>query len=252
MKTIKISDESYAFLKDLMHKCNTQNNRSGALPVYFVIREDRMLMCSEEYTDDYIWLDDESQEIVSAKDVANGNETEILRDWLEENWDSEYDGHVDFESLSESEIEDMAEDEQGARKESIQIIRKYSKVFLTEDACENYIENNKHNLSNPVSYGESFYDNYEFKALFKALAEIIPNKENSILKRNIQELEFTSRATNVLLNNNIIYFGQLLKKTKGELLNLEGFGRGCLYDVENALEGLGYFLKYKKEIEKNL
>ncbi len=73
-----------------------------------------------------------------------------------------------------------------------------------------------------------------------------------ILKRSIDELEISVRASNCLKNENIKTIGDLVKKSGKKLLTLENFGRKSLRELEKNLAKVGLHLemdvdKYLKE-----
>ncbi len=73
-----------------------------------------------------------------------------------------------------------------------------------------------------------------------------------ILKRSIDELEISVRASNCLKNENIETIGDLVKKSGKKLLTYENFGRKSLKELEKNLAKVGLHLemdvdKYLKE-----
>jgi DNA-directed RNA polymerase subunit alpha len=73
-----------------------------------------------------------------------------------------------------------------------------------------------------------------------------------ILKRSIDELEISVRASNCLKDKNIKTIGELVKKSNKELLSYENFGRKSLKELEKNLAKVGLQLemdvtKYLKE-----
>jgi len=73
-----------------------------------------------------------------------------------------------------------------------------------------------------------------------------------ILKRSIDEIEISARASNCLKNANIMTIGDLVKKSGKELLTYENFGRKSLKELEKILTKMGLQLemntdKYLKE-----
>lgn len=73
-----------------------------------------------------------------------------------------------------------------------------------------------------------------------------------VLKRSIDELEISVRASNCLKNENIKTIGDLVRKSGKELLTYENFGRKSLKELEKNLGKIGLQLemnvdKYLKE-----
>jgi DNA-directed RNA polymerase subunit alpha len=71
-----------------------------------------------------------------------------------------------------------------------------------------------------------------------------------VLKRSIDELEISVRASNCLKNENIKTIGDLVKKSGKELLTYENFGRKSLKELEKNLANLGMHLEM--DVEKFL
>ncbi len=65
------------------------------------------------------------------------------------------------------------------------------------------------------------------------------------LKRSIDELEISVRASNCLKNENIKTIGDLVKKNGKELLTYENFGRKSLKELEKNLAKVGLHLEMK-------
>ena len=61
----------------------------------------------------------------------------------------------------------------------------------------------------------------------------------SILSKRVTELELTVRAHNCLMNGNIIYVGDLIRKTPRELLRISNMGKKSLTVIEEELERYG-------------
>lgn len=61
---------------------------------------------------------------------------------------------------------------------------------------------------------------------------------HKVLDRPIDELHLSVRASNALRSENIIVIGELVERTKQELLSIPNFGRVSLAEVESALAEL--------------
>jgi hypothetical protein len=55
----------------------------------------------------------------------------------------------------------------------------------------------------------------------------------------IDELEFSVRSANCLKNDDIVYIGDLVQKTEGEMIRTPNFGRNSLNEVKAVLTGMG-------------
>ena len=66
---------------------------------------------------------------------------------------------------------------------------------------------------------------------------------NKNLLRKVDELELSVRSMNCLKNDNIIYIGDLVQKSEGEMLRTPNFGRKSLNEIKEVLQqmelGLG-------------
>lgn len=65
---------------------------------------------------------------------------------------------------------------------------------------------------------------------------------NKNLLRKVDELELSVRSANCLKNDNIIYIGDLVQKTEGEMLRTPNFGRKSLTEIKQVLEQMGLHL----------
>ena len=65
---------------------------------------------------------------------------------------------------------------------------------------------------------------------------------NKNLLRKVDELELSVRSANCLKNDNIVYIGDLVQKTEGEMLRTPNFGRKSLTEIKQVLEQMGLHL----------
>lgn len=59
------------------------------------------------------------------------------------------------------------------------------------------------------------------------------------LLRKVDELELSVRSQNCLKNDNIVYIGDLVRKTEGEMLKTPNFGRKSLNEIKEVLASMG-------------
>ena len=57
-----------------------------------------------------------------------------------------------------------------------------------------------------------------------------------VLSREVDELELSVRSMNCLKNDNIIYIGDLVQKSEGEMLRMPNFGRKSLRELKEVLQ----------------
>ena len=65
---------------------------------------------------------------------------------------------------------------------------------------------------------------------------------NRDLLRKVDELELSVRSANCLKNDNIIYIGDLVQKSEGEMLRTPNFGRKSLNEIKEVLSTMGLHL----------
>ena len=58
---------------------------------------------------------------------------------------------------------------------------------------------------------------------------------NRNLLRKVDELELSVRSANCLKNDNIVYIGDLVQKSEGEMLRTPNFGRKSLNEIKEVL-----------------
>ena len=71
-------------------------------------------------------------------------------------------------------------------------------------------------------------------------------KFSPYLLKKVDELELSVRSANCLKNDNIIYIGDLVQKTEGEMLKTPNFGRKSLNEIKEVLGTMG--LKFGMEV----
>jgi DNA-directed RNA polymerase subunit alpha len=65
---------------------------------------------------------------------------------------------------------------------------------------------------------------------------------NPALLKKVDELELSVRSANCLKNDNIVYIGDLIQKSEGEMLRTPNFGRKSLNEIKEVLSGMGLHL----------
>jgi len=71
---------------------------------------------------------------------------------------------------------------------------------------------------------------------------------NKNLLRKVDELELSVRSANCLKNDNIVYIGDLVRKTESEMLKTPNFGRKSLNEIKDVLSGMG--LRFGMEVSE--
>jgi DNA-directed RNA polymerase subunit alpha len=65
---------------------------------------------------------------------------------------------------------------------------------------------------------------------------------NPALLKKVDELELSVRSANCLKNDNIVYIGDLIQKSEGEMLRTPNFGRKSLTEIKEVLASMGLHL----------
>ena len=65
---------------------------------------------------------------------------------------------------------------------------------------------------------------------------------NKNLLRKVDELELSVRSMNCLKNDNVIYIGDLVQKSEGEMLRITNFGRKSLKEIKEIATGMSLYL----------
>ena len=88
----------------------------------------------------------------------------------------------------------------------------------------------------------SMFVNFEDpKEIIKEVKSTEPEFNRNLLKR-VEELELSVRSMNCLKNDNIIYIGDLVQKSEGEMLRTPNFGRKSLNEIKEVLTGMSLYL----------
>jgi len=83
--------------------------------------------------------------------------------------------------------------------------------------------------------------------------EVIESKEeeelpfNKNLLRKVDELELSVRSANCLKNDNIVYLGDLVRKSESDMLRTPNFGRKSLNEIKEVLATMGLHLGMQTE-----
>lgn len=152
---IDISEESFAFLKNLVKEIDSQDNRATAAPYYYVIqaRKERIAPPGDKGDKTLYWHDGEYME---ADDWAESLDFESKEKFIEW-WGNKY----PYEEPLEINYY-MGDPEQ-------------SNIFFTEKACHKHIKQNHYHFTEPRSYIKHAWRNPEIEQLFKSIREIVEN-----------------------------------------------------------------------------
>ncbi len=84
-----------------------------------------------------------------------------------------------------------------------------------------------------------FFINFEEPRAAAAHAAVGDLPFNRNLLRKVDELELSVRSANCLKNDNIVYIGDLVQKSEGEMLRTPNFGRKSLNEIKEVLTVMG-------------
>lgn len=164
MPKIEISDESYEFVKNLINEIETQDNRSTAYPILYMIQvKERIFGMSEDYSTEYKWID-------------FGNDHEEFTD---EELKLELIKYYDF---SKSEVDKLDNCELEEKIEELHLdytkvyyedVERYKhNIFFTEKAAKQHIKLNHYHYNSPQDYVIHAWRNPEVENIVKVLKEI--------------------------------------------------------------------------------
>lgn len=172
MKTITITDEEYAFLKELQHELNTQETDGNADPVFWGVLEDKEDVTAEGYGVPKIVCE---ESVYTLKEAVDRIECLLDED---ENFTEQRDTWCEVDKGDIDAVADFMENEIGeTRAEVIDFVTvpeicRYTGAFLTKRACKKYIENYGYNHNNPRTYAMTAFRNYELENLLNILKNL--------------------------------------------------------------------------------
>lgn len=174
MKIKNLTAEDVKFLKELKHELNTQDNRMTANPRFYQIQHDRFVP-SIDGDGNYFEAvrDGESLGIYTYDDEG----LEELKDVLLADYDEEY--SEDVEEINSLKLEKLDNDSLDLKCYPGDYEHVYLNAFLTERACKEHIEANRHHYRNPVDYLSYGFRNPELEKVLEILSkiEIMEEKE---------------------------------------------------------------------------
>ncbi|NQV22010.1 MAG: DNA-directed RNA polymerase subunit alpha [Rhodospirillales bacterium] len=83
---------------------------------------------------------------------------------------------------------------------------------------------------------------FEEPEVVRQEVESVEPEFNRNLLRKVDELELSVRSANCLKNDNIVYIGDLIQKSEGEMLRTPNFGRKSLNEIKEVLSQMGLHL----------
>jgi len=125
-------------LKEIGRLIKTQDNRITDAPIFIVQQIKRTWGLDSEYSDDYIWMENDSGDHEEA-DSAKAEELEAL--------------------------DDACEYTPGWEKYYYQDSWEFVTACFTESGCQDFINRNGHNLHSPRIYAEGSYRNEEWRTI---------------------------------------------------------------------------------------
>ena len=119
----------------------------------------------------------------------------------------------------------------------------YDKLIMTVETngtvdAEDAIAYSARIFQDQLSMFVNFEDPQE---IVKEVKSSEPEFNRNLLKR-VEELELSVRSMNCLKNDNIIYIGDLVQKSEGEMLRTPNFGRKSLNEIKEVLNTMSLYL----------
>ena len=99
----------------------------------------------------------------------------------------------------------------------------------------------KNMLNSLIKYEQIITTLPKAKELKPQIDKVITIGKKNLL-RKVDELELSVRSMNCLKNDNIIYIGDLVQKSEGEMLRTPNFGRKSLNEIKEVLTGMSLYL----------
>jgi hypothetical protein len=168
-----LTKEEKDFIKNLSNEMNTQDNRCTVQPFALVLEEKEMRIVPDGYSYETIcfwnetqYNDDEWDEFIDdLKEYYEDDkdDKELIEDILEYN---------DFTAFKDSfEASQIEANIQYVTRE-YEIKEQSVNFFLTEKAYNQHIQENGHNLNEPISYGIHLKRNTEMETLIKIIHKL--------------------------------------------------------------------------------
>ncbi len=162
MKTIEVTDEMYDRLIDLSKKMNTQSHRATAMPYFFQVQDTERIYGIDCRFDNngFVWVRDELE--------IEPNRAEMIEQLME-------DEYIFSTDISDDDLDNLMED---AKYEKVYYRNQqvYSNAFLTEDACKNHIQRNRHHYNAPTDFLTHGFRNPELELVQQFLCELSGGK----------------------------------------------------------------------------
>ncbi len=123
----------------------------------------------------------------------------------------------------------------------------YDKLLMTVETDGTVIP------ENAVAYAAKILqDQLNVFINFDEAEEVVETQEEELpfspnLLKKVDELELSVRSANCLKNDNIVYIGDLVRKTESEMLKTPNFGRKSLNEIKEVLASMG--LRFGMEVE---
>lgn len=165
MKTIRISDEDYEFLRDLQHELCNQTSDGNADPVYWGVMETKEVGVPDGCGDARIYLGDGDAENLEGAVAYIG---EYMDDDNSDAWS-------DVDKTDMDDVVQFCNDVLQWRDVHVVYVDKKSEIsrqtgaFLTKRACKEYIEHYGYNHTNPHTYAMTAFRNFELGRLLEIL-----------------------------------------------------------------------------------
>lgn len=167
MRTIRISDEDYEFLKDLQHELNTQENDGEADPIFWGVMETERVLAMPGEGDPYITNDDGAWTLEEAVEYVN----DYIHEYDQQSQD-------EWQVIDKEDADDVAwfmKNHMDVRPAEVwwqrekEVISRWTGAFLTKRECRRYVETYGYNHCKPHTYAMTATRNFEYERLLRIL-----------------------------------------------------------------------------------
>lgn len=171
MCKIEIPQEDYDFLKELQHELNTQETDGQADPIYWSVMEKHEVLSRSAFSSPRVPFDDGAYTYEELLELVKENIEDYDQE-IRDEWQNDID-QEDIEEVAKFACERMGFDNINYDDiyyvEDEDRVSMFSGAFLTKRACLQHIETNKYHYTEPHSYANTAYRNYELERLLKIL-----------------------------------------------------------------------------------
>ncbi len=164
---------------DLSVEMNNQCNRATSWPVYVVYNQPTYVVESDgEKT---VFINTDSEVEIDSEDTEAIKQA--MLDWNEDNFDEDTKSpdKIDIDSIDFDAWLDVVDimSDIGFEVYHLDSYYAYKELFFTENQANLFVQQQKHNLNNPIVYVESACRNYHLRIIMRLLSSLSDNRNAS-------------------------------------------------------------------------